>query len=264
MLLSDHFVKRYLDKKHLIVSFWICFWLLSRSFDKFQTGGRSRRSTDGSQTLLSESRHWRDVFWLGIFVIHLIGLGFLLSVLGLNRFKKTDRFNISRYTNQKVETKGELTEDYWPIYAVAGGVGALLGWMWLLLLGSPANQMLKISVHILTTYLAVISVLCFWCDQFFWGVAFAIAAALQFLYVISVIDRYELENPYIYWVALILKSLVFSKSERYLINCHVIYLGIHISLLDQFIIIWSIHHWNFHSLQHCIFFINMLIGELLE
>ncbi|KAL9420407.1 hypothetical protein AB3S75_038060 [Citrus x aurantiifolia] len=154
-----------------------------------QTGGRSRRSTDGSQTLLSESRHWRDVFWLGIFVIHLIGLGFLLSVLGLNRFKKTDRFNISRYTNQKVETKGELTEDYWPIYAVAGGVGALLGWMWLLLLGSPANQMLKISVHILTTYLAVISVLCFWCDQFFWGVAFAIAAALQFLYVISVIDR---------------------------------------------------------------------------
>lgn len=154
-----------------------------------QTGGRSRRSTDGSQTLLSESRHWRDVFWLGIFVIHLIGLGFLLSVLGLNRFKKTDRFNISRYTNQKVETKGELTEDYWPIYAVAGGVGALLGWMWLLLLGSPANQMLKISVHILTTYLAVISVLCFWCDQFFWGVAFATAAALQFLYVISVIDR---------------------------------------------------------------------------
>lgn len=80
------------------------------------------------------------------------------------------------------------------MYAVAGGIGALLGWMWLLLLGSQANQMLKISVHILTTYLAVISVLCFWCDKFFWGVSFAIAAALQFLYVISVIDRYELEN----------------------------------------------------------------------
>ncbi|CAN1835483.1 CTL-like protein DDB_G0274487 [Linum perenne] len=57
------------------------------------------------------------------------------------------------------------------------------------MLGSFANQMMNISVHILTTYLAVISVLCFWCEQFFWGVTFAVGAALQFLYVISVIDR---------------------------------------------------------------------------
>ncbi|XP_037492889.1 CTL-like protein DDB_G0274487 [Jatropha curcas] len=75
------------------------------------------------------------------------------------------------------------------MYALAGGVGTVLGWTWLLLLGSRANQMMKIAVHILTTYLAVISVLCFWCEQFFWGVAFAIGAALQFLYVICVIDR---------------------------------------------------------------------------
>lgn len=149
---------------------------------------------DGSQTILSESRHWRDVFWLGIFVIHLIGLGFVLAVLGLNRFKKSDRLNIDKYTNRVWENKPGLTENYWPMYAVAGGIGALLGWVWLLLLGSQANQMMKVSVHILTTYLAVISVLCFWCDQFFWGVAFGIAAALQFLYVISVVDRYELEN----------------------------------------------------------------------
>ena len=50
--------------------------------------------------------------------------------------------------------------------------------------------MMKVSVHILTTYLAVISVLCFWAGQIFWGVAFAIGASIQFLYVISVIDRY--------------------------------------------------------------------------
>ncbi|KAF5940213.1 hypothetical protein HYC85_021380 [Camellia sinensis] len=81
------------------------------------------------------------------------------------------------------------TEDYWPLYAVAGGIGTVLGWIWLLLLGSRANQMMKFAVHILTTYLAVISVLCFWGDQFFCGVAFAIGAAFQFLYVISVIDR---------------------------------------------------------------------------
>lgn len=124
-------------------------------------------------------------------MIHLIGLGLALAVLGLNRFEKSDRFNIDRFTTGSSGNNRGLTEDYWPMYALAGGVGTVLGWTWLLLLGSRANQMMKISVHILTTYLAVLSVLCFWCEQFFWGVAFAIGAALQFLYVISVIDRYE-------------------------------------------------------------------------
>ncbi|XP_021299889.1 CTL-like protein DDB_G0274487 [Herrania umbratica] len=151
--------------------------------------GRSQRIIDGGQTFSPELRHWRDVFWLAIFIIHLIGLGFVLAVLGLNRFKKLDRLNIDRYTNRVWENNNGLTENYWPKYAVAGGVGTALGWTWLLLLGSRANQMMKVSVHILTTYLAVISVLCFWCEQFFWGVAFATGAALQFLYVISVIDR---------------------------------------------------------------------------
>ncbi|XP_010263179.1 PREDICTED: CTL-like protein DDB_G0274487 isoform X2 [Nelumbo nucifera] len=159
-----------------------------------QNGGRSPISDDGSQTLShgrtpEPSRHWRDVFWLGIFTVHLVGLGFLLAILGLNRFKKADRLNIDKYTNRILENQAGLTETYWPLYAVAGGVGTILGWIWLSLLGSRANQMMKVSVHILTTYLAVISVLCFWGDQVFWGIAFAIAASLQFLYVVSVIDR---------------------------------------------------------------------------
>ncbi|XP_062111176.1 uncharacterized protein LOC133822752 [Humulus lupulus] len=156
-----------------------------------QNVGRSRRSGDGGQTLGSgpTSRRWRDVFWLGIFVIHLVGLGFFLSILGINRFKKTDRLNIDRYMERVLENRKELTETYWPFYALAGGVGTVLGWTWLLLLGSQANYMMKVSVHILTTYLAVISVLCFWGDQIFWGVAFAIGAVLQFFYVVSVIDR---------------------------------------------------------------------------
>lgn len=152
----------------------------------------SRRSGDGAQTLASEpSRRWRDIFWLAIFMLHLVLLGFSLVVLGLNRFEEKDRLlNSDRYSG---EHHSGLTEDYWPMYAVAGGVGTVLGCTWLLLLGSQANQMMKVSVHILTTYLAVISVLCFWGKLFFWGVMFAIGAALQFLYVISVIDRYELE-----------------------------------------------------------------------
>lgn len=55
-----------------------------------------------------------------------------------------------------MEDQVGLTDDYWPLYAVAGGVGTALGWSWLLLLGSRAIQMMKVSVHILTTYLAVI------------------------------------------------------------------------------------------------------------
>jgi hypothetical protein len=125
-----------------------------------------------------------------------MGLALGLAVLGLNRFKKSDRFNFDRYTANTTGTVGNshgLTEDYWPMFGLGGGVGTVLGWAWLLLLGFQANHMMKISVHILTTYLAVVSVLCFWSEHFLWGVTFAIGAALQFLYVISVIDRYELE-----------------------------------------------------------------------
>ncbi|KAG6405581.1 hypothetical protein SASPL_133172 [Salvia splendens] len=147
----------------------------------------SQSSSQGISQIVS--RYWRDVFWLVIFIAHLVVVGFALGVFGLNRFKQLDRLNIDKYTMGFLENKDGLTEDYWPLYAVAGGVGAVLGWTWLFLLGSRATQMMKFSVHILTTYLAVISVLCFWIEQFFWGVAFAIGAALQFLYVISVIDR---------------------------------------------------------------------------
>ncbi|KAL0327030.1 UNVERIFIED_CONTAM: CTL-like protein DDB [Sesamum angustifolium] len=153
----------------------------------------SHSSSQGISPMVS--RHWRDVFWLLIFMAHLIVVGFVLGVFGLNRFKQPDRLNIDRYTMGFLENKDGLTEDYWPLYAVASGVGAVLGWTWLLLLGSRANQIMKFSVHILTTYLAVISVLCFWVEQFFWGVAFAIGAALQFLYVISVIDSEDGMEP---------------------------------------------------------------------
>ncbi|KAI9169857.1 hypothetical protein LWI28_018690 [Acer negundo] len=121
-----------------------------------QTVRRIQQNTDGSQVVASESRHWRDIFWLGIFILHLAGLGFVLAVFGLNRFKISDRLNIDRYTEGLWENSHGLTETYWPMYALAGGVGTILGWIWLLLLGSHVNQMMKVSVHILTTYLAVL------------------------------------------------------------------------------------------------------------
>ncbi|KAG5521497.1 hypothetical protein RHGRI_033907 [Rhododendron griersonianum] len=159
-----------------------------------QNMGRSQRST-GSADLIAPGlasegqRHWRDVFWLGVFLLHMVGIGLVLTVLGLNRLKKKDRLNIDRYTTGLLQKQSGLTEDYWPLYGVAGGVGTVLGCLWLMLLGSRANLIMKFAVHILTTYLAVISVLCFWGERFFWGVAFAVGAALQFLYVISIIDR---------------------------------------------------------------------------
>ncbi|KAI5403523.1 hypothetical protein KIW84_050909 [Lathyrus oleraceus] len=70
-----------------------------------------------------------------------------------------------------MEDQVGLTDDYWPLYAVAGGVGTALGWSWLLLLGSRAIQMMKVSVHILTTYLAVISIdfhlRCWYCKRLY-------------------------------------------------------------------------------------------------
>ncbi|XP_078429580.1 plasma-membrane choline transporter family protein [Wolffia australiana] len=134
-------------------------------------------------------RHWRDVFWLAVFSLHLLGLAFVLSILGLNRYGTPDRIKIDRFTSQHGVNSAELTETYWPLYGVAGGVGIVLGWTWLLLLGSCASQMLKISVHFLTTYLSILSVLCFWKEHIFWGIAFAVGAALQFMYVMSVVDR---------------------------------------------------------------------------
>nr|POE67731.1 ctl-like protein [Quercus suber] len=113
-----------------------------------QNVSRSQRSGDGGQTLASgSSRHWRDIFWMAVFMLHMVVLGFGLTVLGLNRFQKKDRLNIDKYAAGITEHHEGLTEDYWPI------------------------------------------VLCFWGEQFFWGVVFAIGAALQFLYIISVIDR---------------------------------------------------------------------------
>lgn len=159
------------------------------SFSTIEQDGGGVRRTPSPGMAPEHSRHWRDLFWLAIFVIHLIALSFILAVFGINRFQKTDRLNIDQYTVKWVKNKAELTETYWPFYGLAGGIGAVLGWIWLMLLGSKANQMMKIAVHFLTTYLAIISVFCFWGHQIFWGVGFAVGATVQLLYVLSVIER---------------------------------------------------------------------------
>ncbi|XP_020110608.1 CTL-like protein DDB_G0274487 isoform X3 [Ananas comosus] len=177
----------------------------------------SRNPSDSSSPAPAPSvaaapaRRWRDVFWLLVFVLHLLLVGSALVLLGLNRFRKADRLNIDRFTNitigggaaaapreaevvappqREQGPSGELTETFWPFYGAAAGVGAAIAGAWLALLGRRAGQMMKVSVHSLTTYLAVISVLCFWGKHFFWGVAFAVGALLQFLYVMSVLDRF--------------------------------------------------------------------------
>ncbi|GLJ48245.1 hypothetical protein SUGI_1018590 [Cryptomeria japonica] len=137
------------------------------------------------------TRCWRDVFWLFVFIVHLAGLGFVLFVLGADRFQKNGRLKLDKITHKNFSQNEEgRTEKYWPLYALAGGIGTVLAWAWLSLLCTRANQITKISVYSLTTYLAVISVFCFWDSGIFWGIAFAIAAVLHFLYVMSVMDRF--------------------------------------------------------------------------
>ncbi|CAL5353588.1 unnamed protein product [Camellia sinensis] len=76
-------------------------------------------------------------------------------------------------------------KDYWPLYSVAGGVGTVIG------------------------------VLCFGGEQFFWGVAFAVGAALQFLYIISIMDRL----PFIMWVLQGAVKMVWSLPEVMRVAC---------------------------------------------
>ncbi|KAI4373297.1 hypothetical protein MLD38_011433 [Melastoma candidum] len=70
-------------------------------------------------------------------------VAFILAILGLNRFERSDRFNIDKYTNVRQNNAG-LTEDYWPMYAVAGGVGTILVMdLVTVYLGSQANHRMK-------------------------------------------------------------------------------------------------------------------------
>lgn len=166
-------------------------------------------------------RQCRDVFWLVVFLLHLLVFGAALALFGLNRFRQADRFNIGRYANLTAEPWGtpapspelapappppsvyrsedptvpasELTETYWKYYGAAGGVGAMLAWAWLAAAAwrkDGGRLIMRTAVHSLTAYLAVVSVLCFWGKHFFWGVALAVGAGLHFLYVMSVLDRF--------------------------------------------------------------------------
>ncbi|CAO2039391.1 unnamed protein product [Urochloa humidicola] len=168
-------------------------------------------------------RQCRDVFWLVVFLLHLLVFGAALALFGLNRFRQADRFNIGRYANLTAEPWGtttpagspdpapappppavyrsedpsvppsELTETYWKFYGAAGGVGAALAGAWLAAAAWRKDRgkvVMRTAVHSLTAYLAVVSVLCFWGKHFFWGVAFAVGAFLHFLYVMSVLDRF--------------------------------------------------------------------------
>lgn len=131
------------------------------------------------------SRKWRDVFWLLIFLTHLGAFGFALVILGANRYYSTNRYpKLARFSGN-----GPQTQSFWPVYGVAAGTGAFLAWAMLGIFCVRTNQIIKVAVHSVTTYLAVIAVFCFWDKEIFWGLTFAIGALLQFLYAISVMDR---------------------------------------------------------------------------
>ena len=139
-------------------------------------------------------RRWRDVFWLAVFLLHMLILGSVLGAIGFNRFRGEDRLNLDRYTKPSAdESSKEKTEKYWPICSTAAGIGALIAWAWLSFLCRKGNQMMRFSVHSVTTYLALISVFCFWINEIFWGIGCAVGATLQFLYILSVMDRYFLQ-----------------------------------------------------------------------
>ncbi|KAL9663472.1 hypothetical protein QQ045_018859 [Rhodiola kirilowii] len=80
------------------------------------------QSSDIGSGVLEPIRNWYDVFWLLVFVGHWISLVPGPVVVGLNRFMKIDM------PNGFLKNNKDLTEYYWLFYAVAGSVGAVIGW----------------------------------------------------------------------------------------------------------------------------------------
>jgi ABC-type uncharacterized transport system permease subunit len=68
-------------------------------------------------------------------------------------------------------------------------MGAVLAWVWLLLYRRHTAGMIKMSVHSISTFGAVLSVLLFWNHSPWWGVGFGAASAVVFLFSLAVMDR---------------------------------------------------------------------------
>ena len=61
--------------------------------------------------------------------------------------------------------------------------------MLLHLLCLHTNGTIKVTVHLLTSYMAVLAVFCFWDKDYAVGVVFGMLAVLQFIYAMAVVDR---------------------------------------------------------------------------
>lgn len=132
-------------------------------------------------------RYPRDVLWLVLFLGLMGFVGYVSITLGLKRW--TPSPSGSSPEAGAASSSGYSTIDFWPMYLVGEAIACFLAYALLSLLALYTNPMLKIFVHGLTTYLAVISVFCFWDKAYFWGAFFALGALLQFAYAIAVVDR---------------------------------------------------------------------------
>ncbi|GAQ80755.1 hypothetical protein KFL_000610330 [Klebsormidium nitens] len=120
-------------------------------------------------------RPFRDVLWAGLFLGHLGLIGWALVVWGKMRFDGPDRHS--------------QTTTYWPQYGGAAGLGIVLTWAWLWLFRRCSADMIKMSVHSVSTFGAVLSVLLFWNHSPLWGIGFAAGAAVAFVFSFTVTDR---------------------------------------------------------------------------
>eukprot|EP00897_Mesotaenium_endlicherianum_P001485 jgi/Mesen1/1364/ME000013S00859 len=144
-----------------------------------------------------QNRCWpRDLIWLAAFLAHLAVVGYMCVHLGRRRW---------------AAARHDETEDFWPMYATGAAIGAFLSWAWLYALVARTAAMVKVAVHGVCTYLAVIAVFCFWDKEYIWGIAFAVGALLQFLYAMAVMDRLGLT------MLVILKSVAIIKKFRSLL-----------------------------------------------
>ncbi|CAI7753134.1 unnamed protein product [Closterium sp. NIES-53] len=158
---------------------------------RVSSGLRAGRSLPSLDPSIRKPRRPHDLLFLVLFVACLVGTGYASVRIGCSRWTIPPPSNSS--SNSGGANSGaqidHSTKEFWPVLMVAAAVALAAGTVLLQLLFFYTNMAIKVVVHVLTTYIAVVSVFCFWDKEYFWGIFFAIGAVLQFVYAIAVVDR---------------------------------------------------------------------------
>ncbi|CAI5466263.1 unnamed protein product [Closterium sp. Yama58-4] len=158
---------------------------------RVSSGLRAGRSLPSLDPSIRKPRRPHDLLFLVLFLACLVGTGYASVRIGCSRWTIPPPSSSNSSSSGGANSGTQInhsTKEFWPVLMVAAAVALAAGTVLLQLLFFYTNMAIKVVVHVLTTYIAVVSVFCFWDKEYFWGIFFAIGAVLQFVYAIAVVD----------------------------------------------------------------------------